>query len=178
MARVGGARRQAHHLLRLRHRQRAGDVCPAERWRIWSRAWTCCSGYCASRRGSRFKIIGSPRPLLWAVQPMQAKRRCTELDKIGTSSTDSESKMDSSWKPEIKRRRRVGLASTAASTWELEFRVRTAIVWQTSHAFCAAAASPNLSRVVRIPWPALAATKGCTWYMIYSDKDSSGGKWM
>jgi hypothetical protein len=34
------------------------------------------------------------------------------------------------------------------------------IVWQTSHAFWAAAAFPNLSRVVRIPWPASTATKG------------------
>ena len=48
MGRVGGASFQPLHLLRPRHRPRAGDGCPAERRRTWSRAWTCCSGCCAS----------------------------------------------------------------------------------------------------------------------------------
>ena len=42
MGRVGGASFQPLHLLRPRHRPRAGDGCPAERRRTWSRAWTCC----------------------------------------------------------------------------------------------------------------------------------------
>ena len=41
MARVGDARGQVLHLLRPRHRQRAGDGCAAELRRSWSRAWTC-----------------------------------------------------------------------------------------------------------------------------------------
>ncbi len=45
------------------------------------------------------KKVGSPRR---AVQPMQAKRRCTveapDADDIWASSMDSEFKMDSSWK--------------------------------------------------------------------------------
>ena len=56
MGRVGGARRQALHRLRPRHRQRAGGGCSAERWLPWSRAWTCCSGCCAS---SESRPIGS-----------------------------------------------------------------------------------------------------------------------
>jgi hypothetical protein len=56
MGRVGGARRQALHRLRPRHRQRAGGGCSAEQWLPWSRAWTCCNGCCAS---SDSRLIGS-----------------------------------------------------------------------------------------------------------------------
>jgi hypothetical protein len=47
-------------------------------------------------------VIEKVGSLLWAVQPMQAKRGCIvaapDSDDIRSSSTESESKMDSSWK--------------------------------------------------------------------------------
>ncbi len=47
---AGGATGQELSLLLPRRRkgQQTGDGCPAERQRTWSRAWTCCSGCCAS----------------------------------------------------------------------------------------------------------------------------------
>ncbi len=167
MGRVGGARRQALHRLRPRHRQRAGGGCSAEQWLPWSRAWTCCNGCCVTRgwlvviEKSRLATASCAAHAGKAPMHCGSTWRGWHLGLKYGLGVQYGFKLETGW---VKEEGEAGHGDYLYSHQYLNYWTPSPnwtwpIAWQRSHALRTEAASPNLSRDVLLLRPPLTGFK-------------------